>query len=258
MEVIEIKETESTNSWLAARAGEMMADTLVYAIGQTAGRGQRGNSWESEPGMNLTASALLHPEGIEPCRQFLISEGVALAVCDLLSDLGVETMVKWPNDIYAGDRKICGILIEHAIMPKRIMHTIAGAGININQTVFLSDAPNPVSVKQLTDREYDIPEVAAAFAAKLEARMRQVMDEAAGGARTPESDGNVFPDSTIHKEFMNRLWRGDGRLYPFFDRKQGERIEAKIADVAADGILSLETSEGDLRRYAFKEVEFIL
>lgn len=258
MKLIEIKETESTNSWLAGCAGEMITDTLVYAIGQTAGRGQRGNSWESEPGMNLTASAILHPEGIEPCRQFLISEGVALAVCDLLSDLGVESMVKWPNDIYAGDRKICGILIEHAIMPKRIMHTIAGVGININQTVFLSDAPNPVSVKQLTGKEYDIPEVAEAFAAKLEVRMRQVLDDAAVAACNPESDGKAFPNSPTHKEFMNRLWRGDGKLYPFFDRKKGERIEAKIADVAADGILSLETSEGDLRRYAFKEVEFIL
>lgn len=250
MKVIEIKETQSTNSWLSAHCGELEGDCLVYALAQTAGRGQRGNSWESEPGKNLTASALLHPHGILPQKQFLISEAVALAVTDFLSGLGVETMVKWPNDIYAGDKKICGILIEHAVMPGVIMRTIAGVGVNINQTLFLSDAPNPVSVKQLTGEDHDIASLAPLLADKISQRLSSIVSTG-NEQRTTESQ-------KLHSQFMQKLWRGDSRMYPFFDRNADEKIEAKIINVAPDGILTLETSKGETRSYAFKEIEFLL
>lgn len=247
MTILELEHTESTNSWMAGNIGALAGDTLVFTRNQTAGRGQRGNSWESEPGKNLTASILLHPEGIAPREQFVISEAVALAVTDLLADLGVDAMVKWPNDIYAGDRKICGILIEHSILPSSIMHTIAGIGVNINQTVFLSDAPNPVSVAQLTGERHDIPSLARSLAAKVSARMPS-------GKR-----GDTCEQiRAIHRGYMERLWRGDGAPHPFLDRINNEYINARISDVAPDGILTLVTTGGDTRRYAFKEIEFIL
>lgn len=242
MEILEIEETGSTNSWLAERAPEMEKPMLVFARRQTAGRGQRGNSWEAEPGKNLSASLLLFPSGIEAASQFVISEAVALAVCDVLAGLGVETSVKWPNDIYAGDGKICGILIEHTIMGRDIVRTIAGVGININQTRFLSSAPNPVSVVGITGKQFRVESVAELLAGAVERRL---------------SSASLGPDA-LHSEFMERLWRGDGRFHPFLDRLTGERIEARIEDVAPSGILSLRDSAGLLRRYAFKEVEFIL
>lgn len=241
MEIIKIEETDSTNSWVAHNRRSLTIPTMVYAGRQTAGRGQRGNSWESEPGKNLCASFLLKPEGVLPRRQFVVSEAIALAVVDLLGSCGVEAKVKWPNDIYVGDRKICGILIEHAVTPDEILYTIAGAGVNINQDRFLSDAPNPVSLIQLTGLSHDVDKMALMLAERVEERMR--MAERSG--------------EKLHEEFKRRMWRGDGRRYPFYDRLRGERVEAAIADVAADGILTLDLGDSQ-RSYAFKEVEFLI
>ncbi len=241
MRIIELKETGSTNSWVAAHREELPMPSLVYALNQTQGRGQRGNSWESEPGMNLCASVLLRPVGVEPRRQFTVSEAVALAVTDLLGECGIDATVKWPNDIYVGDSKICGILIEHAVMPREILYTIAGIGINVNQTRFLSDAPNPVSMKQLTGLTYQIDTLADGLGVAIERRLGMMSDN---------------PD-LLHEEFMARLWRGDGGRYPFFDRLRVERVDASIADVGRDGIMTLDVG-GELRMFAFKEVEFII
>lgn len=241
MRIFELEETDSTNTWVAAHRESLPMPSLVFARRQTAGRGQRGNSWESEPDKNLCCSLFLHPEGVAPRNQFTVSEAVALSVVDLLADYGVEAKVKWPNDIYVGDRKICGILIENAITPKEILHSIAGIGVNLNQEQFFSDAPNPVSLIQLTGRKYDILESAALLADHVEKRMAMTV-------AAPES---------LHEEFMAKMWRGDGEVYPFIDRLRGERIEARIAGVAPDGILTLDLSS-ELRSYAFKEIEFVL
>ena len=115
---------------------------------QTAGRGQRGNSWEAEPGKNLTFSMLLRPRGLHAARQFELSMVVSLAIADAIDALlpqGVRTAVKWPNDIYIGMEKVCGILIENRLAGPFIEYSVAGIGININQRRFLSDAPNPTS-----------------------------------------------------------------------------------------------------------------
>ena len=147
-------ELTSTNTELARLADEGAPHgTVAIAECQTAGRGQRGNTWESAPGENVTMSVLLHPDGIEPRRQFAISEAVALGVAETLDiylPAGMRAEVKWPNDIYVGNRKICGILIENRITSTTIERAIAGIGLNVNQELFVSDAPNPVSLRQLT------------------------------------------------------------------------------------------------------------
>ncbi len=242
MMTLRIEEADSTNSWVKEHESGLQPTFLLFADRQTAGRGQRGNSWESEPYMNLTASICLRPEGILPSEQFLISEAVSMAVVDLLAELGVETKVKWPNDIYAGDMKICGILIEHSIMPDRILRTIAGVGVNVNQTRFVSDAPNPVSVKQLTGESHEVSTVARRLAELVEMRMAGMYADKRG----------------THEEYMSRLWRADGTFHPFLDCRTNEKISARIADVAPDGMLTLETDGGESRRYAFKEVSFML
>ena len=106
---------DSTNSYVSHHAASLADMTMVIADAQTAGRGQRGNSWESEPGKNLTFTLLHRPKGVLPREQFAISEATALAVADFLEENGISAAVKWPNDIYVGDRKIAGILIEHSL-----------------------------------------------------------------------------------------------------------------------------------------------
>lgn len=174
-------------------------------------------------------------------RQFVISEAVALAIIDLLALYGIEAKIKWPNDIYVGDRKICGILVEHTVMGKNIIQTIAGIGINVNQTQFLSDAPNPVSMAMLTGEEYPIEKMVSELAEFVE-KMVSLIEHG----------------KNIHYLFLQKLWRKDNAYYLFNDKKNTETIKARIKGVTEDGILGLNTESGEQRQYFFKEVEFIL
>lgn len=244
MNFIELDEVDSTNTFLSLNHNNFPHLTMLNARTQRAGRGQRGNHWESEPGSNLTFSVLIKPDNFLAKHQFVISEATALAIIDFLSLLGVEARVKWPNDIYVGDRKICGILIEHSVMGMNITHSIIGVGININQEKFLSDAPNPVSLFQLLNRKSDIVELRFLLADQLEKRLSVLND--------------AICSQLMHKEFTNNMWRGDGRFYRFEDSASGHIFEARIADVEETGYLHLEERNSKCRRYAFKEVKFIL
>lgn len=242
MQIIELDETASTNTWLREHP-DIPHATVVTTRRQTAGRGQRGNTWESEPGANLTFSILMRPTAIPPSRQMAISRATAIAIARWLDSYvpaGIEIAVKWPNDIYAGDRKICGILIEHVLACGRIERSVIGAGININQKRFLSDAPNPVSLTQLTGEEYPLDrmlaEVTRAIIDLVEA------ENQAGGTLTAD-------------DYRARLWRRDG-YHPYSDARG--RFMARIIDVAPDGMLTLQRTDGTLSTYAFKEVSFII
>lgn len=240
MNVLKIDDTPSTNTWLAEHAASLEWPAMVVAHTQSAGRGQRGNSWESEPGKNITASVVFRPEGIAPSGQFEISEAIALAVSDTLLAFGVNAQVKWPNDIYVGDRKIAGILIENVITGDGIERVIAGIGLNVNQEVFVSDAPNPVSLKQVTGRHID-----------LEKCLRVL--ELALDMRTGLIDGSGF----LHRRYMERLWRADD-FYPFRDVRTSQHFMGMIHGIAPDGMLTLLTDDMERRQYRFKEVEFII
>ena len=238
MEVIMLPEAGSTNSELARRADALPHGAVVLTHRQTAGRGQRGNSWEAEPGKNLTFSRLLRPEGVEAARQFEVSEAVALGVARVLArELpDDEVSVKWPNDIYVGDRKICGILIENVVSGRSLSRSIAGIGVNVNQLEFRSDAPNPVSLARLTGREYD-----------LERLLFDIRDEIL----------MLLSSGGCHDEFLGRLYRRTG-LWPFRDCVRGVDMMASIVDVAPSGIITLRDSDGVDREYAFKEVAFLI
>ena len=240
MKIIRLDTADSTNNWLAQNEQFLESPVLVYCISQTAGRGQRGNSWESEPGKNITASILFHPENFPAHQQFKISEAVALALTDYLDDKGVDAKVKWPNDIYVRDKKICGILVEHVVTGRNITRTIAGFGLNINQKEFLSDAPNPISLTQITGNEYNLEQEIEEVADLLEKSLRE------------------FSNENLHNRFLNRLYRYDARHHKFHDKIRHETVNAKILTVAPEGILTLKTDKGETRDYAFKEVEFII
>ena len=253
LNLINLSETSSTNSYLARIAAVSPHGTVVAARTQTAGRGQRGNSWESEPGKNVTFSLLLKDTGVMPANQFALSEACAVGVARVLERYIGGAAVKWPNDIYYGDSKICGMLIEHSLSGGRIDYTIAGIGINVNQTVFLSDAPNPVSMALVAGREFGTREV-------LESVCREILRLCA-----------ALPSgaAALHEEFLDRLYRRCGfHTYrssiesESADGKEtvpaGAEFEAEIMDVASDGIISLRTKTGGVYRFAFKEVAFVI
>jgi BirA family biotin operon repressor/biotin-[acetyl-CoA-carboxylase] ligase len=253
--VIHIDETDSTNQWLrnnpalSGNKGRLLEEDaqegciVVVAAYQTAGKGCGTNSWESERGMNLTFSMLIHPEGILANEQFRITEIVSVAMCETLERCGCkEVSIKWPNDIYVGDRKICGILIENRLQGMTIKDSIIGIGLNVNQSVFKSDAPNPVSLYQILGKESNLEDILKTFLTAFEAAY--------------QNKGTCLAYRTL-------LYRKgvEARYIEIADRsmdKSAEPFTAKLTDVLPDGRLLLVDQEGRERLYAFKEVQFII
>jgi BirA family biotin operon repressor/biotin-[acetyl-CoA-carboxylase] ligase len=230
--IVHIDETDSTNRWLKDHGEGTMVVATDY---QTAGKGCGSNAWESERGKNLTFSMLIHPDGIAAREQFHITEVVSVALCRTLQPyIYNKVEIKWPNDIYVGDRKLCGILIENRLQGNVIVDCIIGIGLNVNQRVFLSDAPNPVSMYQLTGQETDREALLADFL--------QTFDQ-------------EWQNKTNGSEYRELLYRkGKDGLY---EDKTG-RFVAKLTDVLPDGRLLLVDEAGRERTYAFKEVAFIV
>lgn len=153
--IIWLETAESTNKTL--REGLETYDNLsvVAAREQTAGRGQGTHTWYSTKGKNLTFSILYNPEMLLAQDMILITCATTLGIRDYLLEKGVTARIKWPNDIWVGDRKICGILIENILDGKRIRHSIIGIGLNLNEKDWPSDLPNPVSLGNITGKTYD-------------------------------------------------------------------------------------------------------
>lgn len=236
--IIHIEETDSTNRWLKENGEGTM---VVVADYQTAGKGCGTNSWESERGKNLTFSMLIHPTDIPASQQFRITEVVSVALCEVLErylltvpELAEGLSIKWPNDIYVGDKKICGVLIENRLQGNVIVDSIIGIGLNVNQTTFLSDAPNPVSLRQLLGREIDREALLHDFLETLE---------------------TVSSSETTYSAYRNKLFRL-GKQAVFLDK--AGRFEGTIQDVETDGRLLIRDLSGQERRYAFKEVQFVI
>lgn len=244
-----IPETDSTNHWLREHGGK--DDQLVWTDYQTAGRGCGTNTWESERGKNLLFSLLVHPHELKANNQFRISMAISVAIVNALSShLSPLTphfsplnphptpltshptplSIKWPNDIYWKDCKLGGILIENQLAGAFVRDSIIGVGLNVNQKQFLGDAPNPVSLRQITGHEYD---------------REQLLLSAV----------EHFSLDVDAEEYRSLLYRRQG-FHPYRD-KEGD-FEAELITVEDDGHLLLCDRQGCQRRYAFKEVQFIL
>jgi BirA family biotin operon repressor/biotin-[acetyl-CoA-carboxylase] ligase len=239
---IHCKKTESTNTQaFGLIQSDSVADgTIIYADYQSAGRGQKGNRWVSEDGKNLLFSIVLYPVMVGPGEQFIISIFVSLAICDFLKTLVPECKIKWPNDIYAGDDKIAGILIENSIISNRIVTSIAGIGLNINQEEFPEELMNPVSLKLITGKEHDRYFCLKQLAGFLDLRYKQVISGCWDDLR------NEYIASLYR---LNR-WSRFKSLTGFF--------EGKIVSVTDSGCLKIEDTTGNIREFAFKEIELCM
>ena len=214
---------------------------IILAERQEAGRGQRGHRWESGVGENLTFTIVFEPEFLPPQHQFLISECVALAMCDAMAEFGIEARIKWTNDIYVGERKLAGILIEHKLQGATFSRTIAGVGLNVNQKEFSCDLPNPISMTQVAGREFDREEVLTSLASALMSRYEQL--------RAGEWE-------MLQREYHLRLYRrGEWHWYALPD---GERFRGRILGVESTGALRIEMESGEEQVFLFKEVEFVI
>ena len=233
------KQTHSTNVllWEMIREKSLPEGFVVQTDFQTAGKGQIGNSWESEAGRNLLFSMVLYPQRVTVDNQFLLSQLVSLGIKKALDEYTDGITVKWPNDIYWNDKKLVGILIENSLQGTKIKSSVIGIGLNVNQKVFVSNAPNPVSLLQITGRRQN----RKLLLTKICQNIQKLYTE--------------LSVTKIRAEYAEALYRKEG-FYAY--RANDETFQAKIISVHPDGQLELETEAGERKEFYFKEVSFVL
>ena len=245
--IVRLNTVDSTNRYVRDEAAALwqnrgISDFAVVTAGhQTAGRGQRGNTWNSNAGENLLFSILVRPgETLEVSKQFLLSQAVALSIHDAMKCYGIDTRLKWPNDIYASNRKLAGILLELDYSGAFVEQSIIGIGLNVNQEDFPPMDRTPVSMKMLRERDFTLDDVLATVLDFFE----QYYTELRFGHR-----------DAIAAEYK-RVLLGMNERHTFIDRDG--HFDAVIQDVESDGHLILRRNDGCTGRYAFKEVEMVL
>jgi BirA family biotin operon repressor/biotin-[acetyl-CoA-carboxylase] ligase len=231
----------STNTTASSilKEKEVPEGTVVRADFQTEGKGQPGRRWESEKGKNLLISIILFPQSISPDEQFQISMTVSLGICDFTGRYLNGSMIKWPNDIYIKNDKIAGILIENSIQGEKIQSSVAGIGFNINQEKFDPGIRNPVSLKMITGNEHDTDLCLKQILSDLDKRYKQLLY------------GNR---ESIRNEYIARLYKS-GEWHNFIS--SGTLFEGKILDVSSSGLIRIETRNGIIREFSFKEVNYL-
>jgi len=247
---VKYHEVASSTNDLAAQHG-CGAGTVIVAERQSAGRGQRGNSWTSPAGENLTFSVVLEPEFLKANMQFYISKITALALAGAIASLGLRSSIKWPNDIYIGDKKTAGILIENDIMGRNMARSIIGIGLNVNQRRFDPSLPNPTSLAVEAGGIFDRGDILRRVIKNLSDRYGQLTDGETG---------------RLDADYRRLLYRLDEE-HSFVDVGEGKKFRGIIRSVMPTGELEVEhvgknqagspAEAGPVKSYLFKEVEFL-
>ncbi|MGN8068134.1 biotin--[acetyl-CoA-carboxylase] ligase [Mucilaginibacter sp. SG564] len=240
--LVTIQQVDSTNTFLKtllSNSKPLPEGTVIMAESQYAGRGQQQNKWHSEPGKNLTFSILLTPAFLAVSDQFDLNRVISLGVYEgLYPYLGDELKIKWPNDIYYGDRKLGGILIETHIQGTHIKDAIIGIGLNINQENFESGAGNAISLKQILHRDYDLKTILSEICSHIEAYYLNL-----------RAGKFLF----VRNTYLSRLyWLNEAK--PF--RSNDQVFEGVIKNVKENGMLVVENNNGQ-QEFSLKQIEFL-
>ncbi len=238
-----VDEIESTNTAIMQRlAEEVLPNGYCLATRfQTSGRGQAGNSWESCRGENLLFSLVLHSGKFPLQRQFLLSKVVSVAIIRWLSSRGVEAKIKYPNDIFVGDKKLAGILIENIIAGGKMKYSVVGIGLNVNQREFVENSATAISMSMISGQGYD-----------LESELQVLVSEIL-------SSVEHFSESTTDEFrhlYAKNLYRKEG--FYRYQTPSGEEFSAEIISISDNGLLTLRTEAGEERKFYFKEVRFLI
>ena len=241
--IIRLQTVDSTNSFAEKllKQEEVPEGTIIWAHQQTAGKGQGENQWISPPGENLTFSMILYPRFLPPDQQFLLNMTVTLAILDFLNSLDKEEqfLIKWPNDIYHGTRKLAGILINNILTGSLFAASIIGIGININQTVFDSSLPDPTSLKLILGCETDLQTAINRLIVYLQLRYTELQ--------------NNLMAQLNHQYLLNLLGYNKIRKY----RTERGLFMGKIRKVDSFGRLIITTLNNEELVFAHKEIEYI-
>ena len=242
--IIWLEETDSTNNELKRRFNEIDNLSVVAARCQTAGRGQRGNKWLSKPGENLTFSIFLKPgqdklPEIKASEQFIISEAATIAVSEMLNQYGIKASIKWPNDIYVRNKKICGMLIENTLSEERVYASIVGIGININQNDFPQELMNPCSMATITHKIFNLQECLDNF---LNIFYKYIFSE---------------DTLSLKRKYLSMMYRIN-EYHQFRDLSDNKIFNGRIKGVSDNARLVVEMLDGNEKEFAFKEISYII
>lgn len=246
-DIIWLGEVDSTNSEARRHISDIDNLSVVSALSQSQGRGQMGNTWSSAPGENLTFSIVMKPEGLNAIRardQFVLSEAAALTIVEFLSCHDIQAEIKWPNDIYVGNRKICGMLIENSLRGDTISHSIIGIGLNVNQRNFDINLPNPTSMAIVSGNVTDIRKALEEITDTFRSICETMLASSEGRTR-------------LHSLYLSRLWRLDEE-HSYVETATGKAFTGTIKGVSPTGRLLIETADGSLKEFAFKEISYII
>lgn len=237
--VVKLPDVDSTNNYAAnlLRESQVTEGTVVMALFQTAGRGQRGSLWQSNPGENLLMSLILKPQQLEASRQFALNQVLCLALVEYLrEDLKIPAQIKWPNDILVDDRKLAGVLIENSIRGGIIEYSIMGVGMNVNQTTF-SEGVRATSLFNFSGDQLDVEEVMIGLLPYAE---RVYAD--------------LFNKKLLESNYLSRLYGFEEYLNY---RENGEVYSAQITGLGTHGELQLRKRSGEEVTCTFKQVELL-
>jgi BirA family biotin operon repressor/biotin-[acetyl-CoA-carboxylase] ligase len=239
--LIHLPSVDSTNKYAAGILQKENATegTVILADVQTRGKGQGDNIWLSDHGLNLLCSIILKPDFLPAYKQFYLSMCIVTGLYDCLADIGIQSQVKWPNDILIQGKKVAGILIENTILSHNLYTSIVGIGLNVNQVSFPPGIPNPTSLKGKTGKSFDVGQLLERLLPFLEKKLNWLYAE---------------DFVAIKSHYLNSLWLLNTRAV-FTDQKG--TFEGRIVDVAESGELVILTSTGETRMYGFKELEFL-
>jgi BirA family biotin operon repressor/biotin-[acetyl-CoA-carboxylase] ligase len=241
--IVSLTRVDSTNNYAKnelAKSAPLPEGTVILAEHQFAGRGQISNTWDSEPGKNLTFSILLRPSFLSPDKQFMLNKAISVGINDVLAHIiGKEVKIKWPNDIYVNDRKLGGILIENIIQGSNWKHAIVGIGLNVNQTEFPEHLSNATSIKHILGKELDTRSLLNDICKSVEAWYLQL---------------KASKFDSINKRYHDVMYRLN-ETHVF--RTEGTYKQGKIVSVEDNGLLNVDFL-GNRRTFGFKEIEFVI
>lgn len=238
---IHLQQVGSTNTYLREliRNVRVREGTVILADHQTSGKGQGNNSWLSEAGLNLTMSILLRPS-LDVSKYFFLNEFISLALVDTLKIYGIDATIKWPNDIYVTDKKIAGILIENVLVADKIVVSVTGIGVNINQVTFSENLPNPVSLAQLIGKSVVLTEVMNHLLKFYKQRYSELRDD---------------EFTKMHSEYNALLFK---KGEPIRYTSDSEIFEGILTEVNEEGELLIKSADGSNRSFQFGEIELLI
>jgi BirA family biotin operon repressor/biotin-[acetyl-CoA-carboxylase] ligase len=267
-DIMWLDSVDSTNSEAKRRISDIDNLSVLSALSQSEGRGQKGNKWSSFPGENLTFSIVLkfgEQAGgkVEPAvagklrlavaarEQFVLTEITSLSIVEFLSRHGIKAKIKWPNDIYVGDKKICGVLIENSLRGESLSSSIIGIGLNVNQRNFDVNLPNPTSMALETGLQEDIKGCLEEFMDIFQNTLFAALSS----------------DHNLRDSYLSHLWRRnipaqyiDLSAHPSPEgQHHGREFTGIIRNLSPIGHLQIEdTEKGELKEFAFKEIGYII